>query len=46
MGRFGAGGDVDKVAGASDVVVDVVLVVLWKWKNEEIQEIQDFQNRK
>ena len=30
----------------SDVVVDVVLVVLWKWKNEEIQEIPDFQNRK
>ena len=34
VGRFGAGGDIDKVAGASDVVVDVVLVVLWKWKNE------------
>ena len=26
--------------------VDVVLVVLWKMKNEEIQGIPDFKNRK
>ena len=45
VGRFGTGGDEDKVVGAM-LLWMLFLLFCGKWKNEKNQEIPDFKSRK